>query len=142
MGTFREVSGYQSPAVRDLGSLAELTQSLLPSVQGAATPMAALSAPLAPAGGAASGGETVELQSVGGSGDSSSGVEGGGDGGGGENGGGGGGAAGGGESAPTVLGPGTEGALPFTGAAAGAVGAVGAALTGAGLAIRRALRRR
>jgi hypothetical protein len=139
-----EVTAYQAPLVRDLGSLGELTQSLLPSVQGAATPLAALSTPLTPFSSGPPQGETADVQqsaSSSGDGASDDAIGNTGNGGGDGAGAGGGGSAGTSASEPAVLTGGEEGSLPFTGFAAGAVGAAGGALTGAGLALRRALRR-
>ena len=136
------MSEYQPPRVNDLGSLAELTQSLLPSV-GGATPMAALSTPMI-IGQSDSGGPTADTADPGAvevlgetGGDPTTGDPGDpGDPG---------------ETGNANAGDPTTPAgslaaggdkLPFTGFAAGAVGAVGAALTGAGVALRRAARRR
>lgn len=142
---------YQPPRISDLGSLAVLTMALMPAVRGV-TPLAAMSSPALVGSdglGGGSGGDTVTLTpntadsgNQGGGGDGGDG--GGGDGGGNGGGGGDGGAAGGGGAGSGVgsLPAGDEASLPFTGFAAGAVATAGAALTGAGVALRRALRRR
>jgi len=155
---------YAPPEIRELGTLADLTQNLLPSLRAAGGTMAALSAPVTtnvtnitnvtnvpsqsapapvagggdsgtgPAGDTAPGGASGTSPSSGGDGTSP------GDGGGGAGPTGGGGEGG---RAPLETASGDGGGeLPFTGLVAGAVGAAGAALTGAGLALRRAVRRR
>jgi hypothetical protein len=130
--------------VSDLGSLAELTQSLLPSV-GGATPMAALSTPMiigqadssGPTANTGSPGDGGVLNESAGGGDPTAGDPGDPEDTGNAN-------AGGGDPGGAPVGSLAAGGdkLPFTGFAAGAVGAVGAALTGAGVALRRATRRR
>ena len=134
---------YEPPSLIDRGSLSELTKGLLPSAQ-VAGPMAALSAPM-PVGGNAPNMES--FPSGGGEAGGGSGSDGGGPGGDGGNAGAAGGAPGGGDGGADVAGATAAqpapagGSLPFTGLVVGAVGAAGAALTGAGVALRRALRR-
>jgi len=157
---------YEAPSIRVLGTLSEMTQSLLPSLRAAGGTMGAISAPVVGPGGSGVQGESVQGQAnssspapvaaaptpVSGTGDSSSPVAstpadtGGdtsasapstssGDSGG----------TGGTTPVAASTGSGTgsgagAGELPFTGFAAGAVAAAGAVLTGAGVALRRALR--
>lgn len=140
------VAAYAPPQVTELGSLGVLMQSLLPSARALGGTMAALSAPATV--GVASGGDrgTVGGAESGGAAGEETGLpvsdNGGGDS----------------ERAPeTDTGPAPDagvpvaprgalpadgGDLPFTGFAAGALAGVGAALTGAGVALRRAVRRR
>jgi hypothetical protein len=140
--------GYERPSVTDYGTLAELTSDvgmLLPF--GIASPSIPIvpETPTTPGGPETPGGETVGTVQVPETGLGEAAPEVGGGGGGGsepagaeaEGGGGGGGGGGG----PVETG-GEGGSLPFSGLEAGGVAAVGAALTGAGAALRRVVRGR
>jgi hypothetical protein len=140
---------YTPPLVSDYGTLLEMTAdggALMHVGMNSGVVMAATSVPLHPPGGPPGtppvtppGGETVDVLGQGGGGGGD--VDTGGGGGGGETLGGGGGSGGGGAGGAGG-GGGSGGELPFTGFAAAAVGAIGAGLSAAGLAIRSRLRRR
>ena len=148
---------YSPPRVTELGTLGLLTQSLLPSTRALGGTMAALSAPaIVPGGGDSTSNQPVQTAAPSGapvgpvaSGEPvpSSSPGGGGEAGGGDQGGGGDGVgdtAPGGGAAPAPGGTvtvGEGGDLPFTGFAVGALAAIGAGLTGAGVALRRKVRR-
>jgi hypothetical protein len=144
---------YSPPQIEELGSLSELTQNVLPSARAATGTMAALSPPMTTGGGG--GGETVAANAATAETSSPStapGVLAGDEGPASDRGGDAPGAAAGesgqgapGEVAAATAGepqPAASGELPFTGFLAGAVGAAGAAIAGAGVALRRAARRR
>lgn len=138
-------AAYAPPQVTELGSLGVLMQSLLPSTRALGGTMAALSAP-ATMGIASGGGDAPTVggaDSGGTAGDDAGGP--GSEGPGSDSGDREGSTDSGGSDAPVAPRgalPADGGDLPFTGFAAGAVAGVGAALTGAGVALRRAVRRR
>jgi hypothetical protein len=133
-GCGRAALGYSPPRITDYGTLVDLTADG-GAMAHVGLRIAAVTTPVTPGGGGGGLETDTPNNSVLGQGDS------GGDGVGGDEGGGAGGTSGGGGGGGGS-GGGGGGKLPFTGFAAGALGAVGAGLSAGGLALRERLRRK